>query len=363
MNQLLSTRFNYSGNDWVYQQNQFSKIDNLNKMCHFLNLSMSGSRNFQNNMDTQTKYCFWGQPQSTSTNSEVAYIKYSNSRSCMIQPIPSATVWNSVEPVASNCFVIDFYCGCSPTPIANQENWNGISKMIHTNYLGMKCGENAGNSVEDFRTVHPHLPPETPFSGLTSNDCNNLTLQSKTHSSMDGEPLENTPLDLGKFSSRFDVIKKTIFRKVKKYFYTDFKLFFDFTKRQRRRDHDYNNEIFMQARRYVNQKFQGRAPEGLEWVIVAMVDVKKKYTHSDPQFAAMRQKLLNLVKVFNLTLLDDIMEWMSYRYLVYYCLNNADFVRDLIDSKLDPVVRQRYVHQIYQIQQKWLGRDRKNKRT
>jgi hypothetical protein len=101
---------------------------------------------------------------------------------------------------------------------------------------------------------------------------------------------------IGKFSKRFDVVKKTIFRNVKKHIAQEFKRFYDYTKRRRSSKIDYNSEIFNNAKKFVFIEFGQNAPEGLDIILVAIVDIKGKYRHRNSQYETMRIKLFRLIK-------------------------------------------------------------------
>jgi hypothetical protein len=65
----------------------------------------------------------------------------------------------------------------------------------------------------------------------------------------------NIKQEITKFGRRFDVVKKTIFRKVKKHLSQQFKAFYDFSKRRRSSKLDYNAEIFGQAHKFAQTLF------------------------------------------------------------------------------------------------------------
>lgn len=185
------------------------------------------------------------------------------------------------------------------------------------------------------------------LSSSEDSPCRNFrpdTNKSKTDFERKDESIISLPS--GKFSKRFDVVKKTIFRKVKKYYATDFKRFYDYTKRKRRIGYDYNAEIFTQAQRYVNSKFGDTGMENLSLVLVAMIDVKQKYNHSWPAFTEMRDKLNRLIKSFNLVLLESILKNPHYAFLALHCLNNQNFCSRILDAKEDPSLVERYHAQI-----------------
>lgn len=64
-----------------------------------------------------------------------------------------------------------------------------------------------------------------------------------------------TPSNSNTFNVRLDVVRKTIFRAMKKFYVQDFKTFFDFTQRKRKMNPNFGQEIFEKAKEYVSQTF------------------------------------------------------------------------------------------------------------
>lgn len=149
-----------------------------------------------------------------------------------------------------------------------------------------------------------------------------------------------------KFSRRYDVIKKTIFRKIKKHFTSEFKGYYDYTRRHRRKGMDLNQIMFKKASEFINHHFGPNVSEDVSLILVAMIDVKSKYTHPSPIFNLARKKLLKLIKCFNLFLMEQMMEIEPYKFLVKSCLQDPEFVSEIINNKEDPEVARRYEQQI-----------------
>mgnify|MGYP006289381357 CR=1 FL=1 len=75
----------------------------------------------------------------------------------------------------------------------------------------------------------------------------NTIVESKEQNSTENEhesDSNNMSSHMNKFSLRQDVINKTIFRKIKKFYKKDFKAFFDYTKRRRQSIDEQSNNVF-----------------------------------------------------------------------------------------------------------------------
>lgn len=102
----------------------------------------------------------------------------------------------------------------------------------------------------------------------------------KTSSSQqDGDETEKG--ENNKFSFRLDVVKKTIIRKIKKFYRVSFKEFYDYPKYRRQTIQKQSTNTFIQAKRFLIQKFGNNTPMNLEMYLVAIIDVKKKYEHPE----------------------------------------------------------------------------------
>jgi len=163
---------------------------------------------------------------------------------------------------------------------------------------------------------------------------------------VEANALNNIKQEITKFGRRFDVVKKTIFRKVKKHLSQQFKAFYDFSKRRRSSKLDYNAEIFGQAHKFAQTLFGDDWSAGLGLVLVAMIDVKAKYKHSSDEFSHTRAKLLKLIKWFNLPLMEEIIQNREYARLVVHWLSDSQFWENIVESKSDVVAVQRYREQI-----------------
>lgn len=148
-------------------------------------------------------------------------------------------------------------------------------------------------------------------------------------------------------SARLDVIKKTIFRKLKAYCSKEFKSFYNFIAAKRKRNVP-QNKIFIEADRYLTYKYGISETGHPNMALVALVDIKKNYVNSNPAFAPLRFKLRKLIKCFNLNLMEDVLEIKDFSRLVILCLYDQKFLNYLLGGK-DPKLQEKYMQQIGQL--------------
>jgi hypothetical protein len=147
-----------------------------------------------------------------------------------------------------------------------------------------------------------------------------------------------------KFSRRLDVVKKTIFRSFKKFYMTQFKAHYDFSKRVRRRNFDPSPIIFSHAQKYIKENFGQTPHEKLGIVLVAIIDTKEKYSHPDPLFESIRSQMHKLFKNFNLRRLEELLRHHEISFLLNKFLEQPfDYISR---NKEDQAVRDRYMSQI-----------------
>lgn len=121
-------------------------------------------------------------------------------------------------------------------------------------------------------------------------------------------------------SLRMDVIKKTIFRSFKQYLRNEFKAFYDFTK-FRRGSKIPHQIIFEQAEKFVTTKLGSTDSNNIAMYLVAIVDTKRKFKHSNSNYVSISKKMNSLLRKFNNTKAETLLRLKEFCQLFKYFLS------------------------------------------
>ena len=147
----------------------------------------------------------------------------------------------------------------------------------------------------------------------------------------------------GSLTMRADVIKKTILRSFRQFWRNEFKSFFDFP-RHRRRCKLNPDTIFVEADKFVKQKFSGNIPDSLAVMLVALVDTKKKHCHVNEAFPVVRDLVLEASKRFSVEKMNNLLNHPEVCLLMLSFLQCP--VYQISRNKSDPKVLRAYSTEI-----------------
>lgn len=166
---------------------------------------------------------------------------------------------------------------------------------------------------------------------------------------------KRSSLLLYSLSFRRDIIKKTIFRKFKKYYRDHFKTFYDYNRCRRQTVEKQSERIFNNAKEFLISIFGPTYPVGLELYLVAMIDVKKKYMHENDDYYAIRLKTSDLINSFNVDRAEEILNHHQVAFLFIHCLKDTNFRSTIMDQKSDYSLQTKYMEELEEIQFRWVG--------
>lgn len=234
--------------------------------------------------------------------------------------------------------------------------------MSTTSTKAMKIGhnsriqagiENPSLTLEGFTTKQPILPK--PFENRWANfspSCDEdvgmfLKAVSAVNPSMDELSVSARGGDSNsiiKFSMRRDVVKKTIFRSFKKYYIETFKSHYNFTKRVRRKNYNPSQLVFKEAEKYITKNMGTTKSSKLAMFLVAIIDTKQKFEHTDPVFRQVRSDMMGMLKHFNWEKLLKLLKFHEFSLLLgKFLLQPFD---EISRNKEDVEVREIYMEQI-----------------
>lgn len=158
------------------------------------------------------------------------------------------------------------------------------------------------------------------------------------------EVIDLQPKNSG-FNVRLDVVRKTIFRAMKKYYVTDFKNFFDYTQRKRKLDPEYEQEIFKQAEKYSAGILNNEDASLTANFIVALLDTKQKYLQTKGSFPELGNQINGLLRSFNTKKSKALLRYRQFAMLVLHFLNQNENIQELLKDK-EQECRSTYLSQI-----------------
>lgn len=142
-----------------------------------------------------------------------------------------------------------------------------------------------------------------------------------------------SPSNSNAFNVRLDVVRKTIFRAMKKFYVQDFKSFFDFTQRKRKLNPNFGQEIFEKAKEYASKTFGVENCTDAAYFIVALIDTKQKYLQSDNKFTDLGNQINSLLRSFNTKKSKALLKYKQFSVLILYFLNNQENIDELMLNK------------------------------
>ena len=158
-------------------------------------------------------------------------------------------------------------------------------------------------------------------------------------------------LEGNKFSKRLDVVKKTIFRKLKKHLIQNFNEFRAQVKRKAK-TRESTADILEIVRSYITKNFRFTPTDQHCKSLIALIDVKCKYFKSDlkledrHQWVSLRTQLAKLIRSFNRNICDEVLDNSPISKIIYSGLWQKQFTTSLLKRTTDNELRERYSQQL-----------------
>lgn len=140
-----------------------------------------------------------------------------------------------------------------------------------------------------------------------------------------------------KYSLRLDVVKKTIFRSLKKYYNNAWKTHCDKSIKD-------SAEIFKEAHKFITKTFGADDQGEMHLFFVALIDNKKRYTHEDPRYEQLRAQIASMLSCFNKNKIDALLKFPEFSKLVVYFLSQP--ISETFKDRDDPAVLKIYSSQM-----------------
>lgn len=147
---------------------------------------------------------------------------------------------------------------------------------------------------------------------------------------------------LNSYSLRKDVIYKTIFRSIRKFFISDFRKFFDFTKCTKHLNSEASGELIAQIGSYISARFgHTQNSQRLGVLLLCIIDSKQRYWTIGPELQAMNREITSLLYSYNKRKLAQLLGAQEFLEIVLHFLSQAD----ILDLTMKERKEQRLVKQ------------------
>lgn len=174
-----------------------------------------------------------------------------------------------------------------------------------------------------------------------SNKVNSLKVGETQNDDSEGDQGSSTTKEKPKkYSIRLDVVKKTIFRGLKKYYTNEWKLHWDKNIKD-------SAEVFEEAQRFITKMFGAQQGENMHLYLVALIDNKKKFTHPEEKYEELRGQIASMLSCFNKNKIDKLLQEKEFSLLVHHFLSQP--VGEIFKDRDDPDVLRIYQSQMEEL--------------
>jgi hypothetical protein len=143
------------------------------------------------------------------------------------------------------------------------------------------------------------------------------------------------------FTLRLDVVRKSIFRAMKKYYVNDFKKSFNFTQRKKKDSNIFNKELVEEAQKYLDGKWPENPLDSLCYYLIALIDTKQKYVPDYEAYPSVCSNINSMLRSFNTKKAKNLFAQKEFSYLLlnYFKTEN---IQQLLDERKDAESRAIY---------------------
>lgn len=148
--------------------------------------------------------------------------------------------------------------------------------------------------------------------------------------SLDSPSSENT----FKGKHRLDLVRKTIFRNFKRFYAAEFEEVFDYRKRRRNRGR-FSQLILEKARAYFHKKFKEVDMQEAPSILIAMIDPKSKFCHSNTRYPDLPKQVNSLLRGFNIEKAERLMIIPEFSIMMLHFLKRESIISEMLGNRFD----------------------------
>lgn len=148
------------------------------------------------------------------------------------------------------------------------------------------------------------------------------------------------------FHLRQDVITKTIFRSLRKYYLKDFRAYFDFTKETSLNHQNEDEKLLKKADSYLTKTVGEYVSEKTKIYLLSLLDTKRRFISLNRTNEDIRQRLAGLLYTFNKNKMEELMATPEFCALVLYFLTQEEIINTVVKVRSDQMTLRAYTEQI-----------------
>ena len=145
---------------------------------------------------------------------------------------------------------------------------------------------------------------------------------------------------------RIDVVRKSIFRSMKKYYFDGFKDYFDFTLKKTKSQPDYIQKVESNLKRYISIIFESEDSEAIFPYIISLIDSREKFIDKNSQIFETHYHINSLLRSYNAKKAQSLLDQKGFSMILDHFLSKDDNVEKILNEKNDENCKSMYASQI-----------------
>ena len=142
----------------------------------------------------------------------------------------------------------------------------------------------------------------------------------------------NSPKQIS-LNTRIDVVRKSIFRSMKKYYFNGFKSYFDFTLKKTKSQPDYIQKVKTNLKRYISIIFENEDSEALFPYIISLIDSREKFIDKNSQLSEIHYHINSLLRSYNAKKAQSLLDQKGFSAILSYFLSKDENVEEILNIK------------------------------
>ena len=138
---------------------------------------------------------------------------------------------------------------------------------------------------------------------------------------------------ISNYSVRKDVISKTIFRSIRKFYVRDFKSFYNFSKWNKSENTESSGELIQKLNEYIAFKFPECDVEEMSLLLIWIIDAKEKFCTISHKHQERKTKVRDLLCSYNKRKLQSLNQYSEFLSLVIHFIDQPDIITKIVKGR------------------------------
>mmetsp|Transcript_24962 Transcript_24962/g.27633 ORF Transcript_24962/g.27633 Transcript_24962/m.27633 type:complete len:166 (+) Transcript_24962:529-1026(+) len=148
------------------------------------------------------------------------------------------------------------------------------------------------------------------------------------------------------YSVRKDVVSKTIFRSIRKFFVKDFKSYFNFTKCCKSSNSESSGCLSEKLREYISIKFPESNLDEMTVLLACIIDAKERYCTISDEYQEKKEEIRNLLNSYNKKKLQSLYKYSEFLSLVIYFIDQPNILLSIVKGRSNSKLVKEYQRQM-----------------